>query len=140
MRSSVPAAPVSSEIRSASLAPNLVVTWLTGYITRDLAERKLVLFRELLTDCVNPIWIMEVSQITGFDPRALSVGGEWWAYFKSKQVGRGQISLISPARAGRMAGACLSFSAGVDVKSFTTLAECFEALGIALPTDHLNIG
>ena len=27
--------------------------------------------------------------MTGFDPLAISVGGEWWKYFKSKHAGRG---------------------------------------------------
>ena len=138
MRSSVPAAPVSSEIRSASLAPNLVVTWFTGYITKALAEHQLLRFRGLLSDCVNPIWIMELTQMTGFDPRAISVGGEWWKYFKSKHEGRGEILLISSSQAARMAGASLSFSIGVGVRSFATLQECFDALGVVLPMARLN--
>jgi len=141
MRSSVPAASVRSEIRSESLAPNLVVTWFTGYVTKALAEQQLLLFRGLLAECVNPIWIMELTQMTGFDPLAIGVGGEWWQYFKSKHVvGRGEILLISSSQAARMAGASLSFSIGVGVRSFSTLAECFESLGVVLPMARLNVG
>jgi hypothetical protein len=140
MRSSVPAAPVSSEIRSDSLAPNLVVTWFTGYITKELAEHQLLRFRGLLAECVNPIWIMELTQMTGFDPRAISAGAEWWSYFKTKHEGRGEILLISSSQTARMAGASLSFSIGVGVRSFATLQECFEALGVVLPMARLNVG
>jgi len=140
MRSSVPAAPVSSEIRSDMLAPNLVVTWFTGYITEALAEHQLLRFRGLLSETVNPIWIMELTQMTGFDPLAISVGGEWWKYFRSKHATRGEILLISSSQAARMAGASLSFSVGVGLRSFSTLAECFEALGVVLPMARLNVG
>ena len=140
MRSSVPAAPVNSEIRSDSLAPNLVVTWFTGYITKDLAEHQLLRFRSLLADCVNPVWVMELTRMTGFDPRAISAGAEWWTYFKSKHTGRGEILFISSSQAARMAGASLSFSIGVGVRSFATLAECFDALGVVLPMGRLNVG
>jgi hypothetical protein len=140
MRSSVPAAPVSSEIRSDSLAPNLVVTRFTGYITKALAEHQLLRFRGLLSECVNPIWIMDLTQMTGFDPRAISAGAEWWSYFKGKHEGRGEILLISSSQAARMAGASLSFSIGVGVRSFATLSECFEALGVVLPMARLNAG
>ena len=135
---SVPAASVTSEIRSDSLAPNLVVTWFSGYITKGLAEQQLLRFRGLLAGCTNPIWIMELTQMTGFDPRAISVGGEWWKYFKSKHSGRGEILLISSSQAARMAGASLSFSIGVGVRSFGTLAECFDSLGVVLPMARLN--
>lgn len=138
MRSSVPAASTRSEIRSEALAPNLVVTWFTGYITKAMAESQLLRFRGLLCDCVNPIWIMELTQMTGFDPLAISAGAEWWTYFKSKHVGRGEILLISSSQAARMAGASLSFSIGVGVRSFATLAECFESLGVVLPMARLN--
>ena len=140
MRSSVPAAPVSSEIRSDSLAPNLVVTWFTGYITKSLTEHRLSQFQELLTDCVNPIWIMELTLMTGFDPLAVGAGGEWWQYFKSKHVGRGEILMISSSHAARMAAASLSFSVGVGVRSFASLEECFEWLGVVLPIARLNVG
>ena len=140
MRSSEPAAAVSSEIRSDSLAPNLVVTWFTGYITKALAEHQLLRFRGLLADCVNPIWIMELTRMTGFDPLAIGVGGEWWKYFKSKHEARGEILLISSSPAARMAGASLSFSVGVGVRSFATLEDCFESLGVVLPTARLNVG
>jgi hypothetical protein len=83
---------------------------------------------------------MELTQMTGFDPRAIGVGGEWWTYFKSKHVGRGEILLISSSQAARMAGASLSFSIGVGVRSFATLAECFETLGVVLPMARLNVG
>jgi hypothetical protein len=140
MRSSVPAASVRSDIRSEALAPNLVVTWFTGYITRALAETQLLRFRGLLSECVNPLWIMELTQMTGFDPLAISAGSEWWTYFKSKHVGRGEILLISSSQAARMAGASLSFSVGVGVRSFATLAECFDSLGVVLPMARLNAG
>jgi hypothetical protein len=140
MRSSLPAASVTSEIRSESLAPNLVVTWFGGYITKTLAENQLLQFRGLLSECVDPIWIMELTQMTGFDPLAISVGSEWWKYFKSKHAGRGEILLISSSQAARMAGASLSFSVGVGVKSFASLAECFESLGVVLPIARLNVG
>jgi len=140
MRSSVPAAPVNSEIRSDSLAPNLVVTWFCGYITRDFAEQQLLRFRSLLTDCVDPIWIMELTQMTGFDPRAIGAGGEWWSYFKTKHRARAEILFISSSPAARMAGASLSFSIGVGVRSYATLNECFEALGVVLPVKRLNAG
>lgn len=141
MRSSVPVSSVvRSEIRSESLAPNLVVTWFTGYITKVHAESQLLHFRGLLSECVNPIWIMELTQMTGFDPLAISAGSEWWKYFKSKHQGRGEILLISSSQAARMAGASLSFSVGVGVRSFATLAECFEMLGVVLPMARLNVG
>ncbi len=140
MRSSVPAAPVNSEIRSDSLAPNLVVTWFTGYITKDLAEQQLPRFRSLLAECIDPVWIMELTKMTGFDPRAIGVGGEWWKYFKSKHKARGEILFISSSQAARMAGASLSFSIGVGVRSFGTLEECFESLGVVLPMRRMNAG
>ena len=141
MRSSVPASSVvRSEIRSELLAPNLVVTWFTGYITKALAEVQLLRFRGLLSECVNPLWIMELTQMTGFDPLAISAGSEWWTYFKSKHEGRGEILLISSSQAARMAGASLSFSVGVGVRSFATLADCFESLGVVLPMARLNAG
>ncbi len=131
---------MNSEIRSDSLAPNLVVTWFTGYITKDLAEQQLPRFRSLLADCADPVWIMELTQMTGFDPRAISAGGEWWKYFKSKHTGRGEILFISSSQAARMAGASLSFSIGVGVRSFGTLEACFESLGVVLPVRRLNAG
>lgn len=141
MRSSVPVSSVvRSEIRSESLAPNLVVTWFSGYITKALAEGQLLHFRGLLSECVNPIWIMELTQMTGFDPLAISAGSEWWKYFKSKHEARGEILLISSSQAARMAGASLSFSVGVGVRSFATLSECFEMLGVVLPMARLNVG
>jgi len=140
MRSSLPAASVRSEIRSEALAPNLVVTWFSGYITKALAESQLLAFRGLLSECVNPIWIMDLSQMTGFDPLAIGAGAQWWTYFKSKHVGRGEILLISCSQAARMAAASLSFSVGVGVRSFATLAECFDMLGVVLPIARLNVG
>src|SRR3954465_12910726 len=99
MRSSVPAASVTSEIRSESLAPNLVVTWFSGYVTKALAEQQLLRFRGFLPACVHPLWIMDLKQMTGFDPLAISMGAEWWKYFKSKHEGRGEILLISSSQA-----------------------------------------
>jgi len=140
MRSSVPAAPMSSEIRSESLAPNLVVTSFRGYITKRLAEQQLSQFSSLLGPCVNPIWIMDMSQMSGFDPLAVGVGGEWWTLFKSKHTARGEILLITSSRAALLAAASLSFSIGVGVRSFGTLDECFEAIGVVLPMARLNVG
>lgn len=140
MRSSVPALSAVSEIRSEALAPNLVVTWFSGYITKSLAENQLSTFRGLLSACVNPLWIMELTQMTGFDPMAISAGADWWTYFKSKHTGRGEILLISSSQAARMAGASLSFSIGVGVRTFATLEECFDTLGVVLPMKHLNVG
>ncbi|HKO46117.1 MAG TPA: hypothetical protein VJV79_00250 [Polyangiaceae bacterium] len=140
MPSSVPAAPVSSEIRSDSLAPNLVVTWFTGYITTALAEHHLLRFRGLLNECVNPIWIMDLTRMNGFDPQAIEVAGEWWRCFVSKHEGRSDILLISSSPAARMAGASLSSSMGVGVRSYANFEERFEALGVVLPIARLNAG
>ncbi|MEP7050547.1 MAG: hypothetical protein ABJB12_09355 [Pseudomonadota bacterium] len=138
MRSSVPAEPVPSRIRSESLAPNLIVTWFEGYITKELAEEQLPRFRSLIAGCVDPTWVMELTQMSGFDPRAIGAGGEWWRYFKSKHNARGEILFISSSQIARMAGASLSFSVGVGVRSFGTLEECFQALGVVMPLRRLN--
>ena len=140
MRSSVPAAPASSEIRSESLAPNLVVTAFRGYITNAMAERQLFHFRSLLGPCVNPVWIMDMTQMTGFDPLAVGVGGEWWAFFKSRHTAGGEILLITTSRAALLAAASLSLSIGVGVRAFATLDECFEAIGVVLPIARSNVG
>jgi hypothetical protein len=138
MGSSVPASSAHSEIHSAALAPNLVVTWFTGYITKALAEQRLPEFRGLLAPCVDPIWIMELTAMTGFDPRAIGAGAEWWKYYKTKHAQRSEILFISSQPAARMAGASLSFSIGIGVRSFSTLEECFEDLGVVLPLKRSN--
>jgi hypothetical protein len=133
MRSSIPAPAVHGDIRSESVTPNVVVTWFVGYITKELAEQRYLQYRGVLSACVNPIWIMELTEMSGFDPRAIIAGGEWWKYFKSKHAGRSEILLISTQSAARMAGASLGFSIGVGVRSFHTLDACFDNLGIVIP-------
>lgn len=136
----MPAPSVHSDIRSEAVTPNVVVTWFVGYITKELAEQRYLQFRGLLSVCRNPIWIMELTEMTGFDPRAIVAGGEWWKYFKSKHERRSEILLISTQSAARMAGASLGFSIGVGVRSFHTLDECFANLGIVIPLRRHSAG
>jgi hypothetical protein len=140
MRSSVPAHSVRSDIRSRAVAPNLVVSWFSGYVTKELAEDRLTEFRELIAPTVDPVWIMELTAMTGFEPRAIGAGGEWWKYYKSKHRRRAEILLISSEPAARMAGASLSFSIGIGVRCYGTLDECFEGLGVVLPIRRSDAG
>ena len=136
----MPAPSVHSDIHSESVTPNVVVTWFVGYVTKELAEQRYLEFRGLLSACSDPIWIMELTEMTGFDPRAISAGGEWWKYFKSKHQRRSEILLISTHAAARMAGASLGFSIGVGVRSFRSLDECFNNLGIVIPLHRHTAG
>jgi hypothetical protein len=74
---------------------------------------------------------MELGAMTGFDPRAVSAGAAWWRHFKGS--GGDEILFISAQSAARLAGATLSYSTGVKVRSFGSLDQCFEQLGIILP-------
>jgi hypothetical protein len=120
-----------NDVRSESVTTNVLVTWFTGYVTNDMAERRLAEFRELLARCTKPMWIMELTEMTGFDPRAVATGAAWWRAFKS--TGGDEILFISAQSSARLAGAALSFSTGVVVRTFGTLDECLEQLGIIFP-------
>jgi hypothetical protein len=136
VRISQPPGPIA--VRSESIATNLIVTWFIGHVTNESAARALPEFRYLLSRTTNPKWIMELTSMSGFEPRAVSTGGIWWNDFKAR--GGTEILFISMQPAARMAGATLSFSTGLGVRTFATLDECYEAIGTVLPLRRPEAG
>jgi hypothetical protein len=120
-----------SEIYSESVSSNVIVSWFSGYITPELADDRRVQFRPLLARCSTPTWIMELTAMTGFDPRTVAAGAKWLRAFK--ESGGREILFISAQSAARAAVSGVALGMRIPVRFFDDLDECFKTLGIILP-------
>ncbi len=115
-------------ILSEALGPGMVSTRMGGHITASLCERELDGFRALMANTAEKVWVIDVSALSGFDPRAVQAGARWFDAYKKS--GGSKIIYVSKNPAARMAAQALGFSVGVGVRCVTSLAEAREVLGL----------
>jgi hypothetical protein len=114
------------------LAPQVVITHFEGHITRQLAESQLMYFMAALARTQKPQWIMNLTEMTGFDPNAVTAGSEWFRQLKMRDGEH--ILLVSTQAAARMAAATISFGVGLKIHTFQNLEQALDQCGLESPT------
>src|SRR5262245_30035494 len=75
---------ITTRLYSEVLAPNVLITHFEGHITRQLAYSQLGAFLKALGKTVKPYWIMNLTDMTGFDSGAVAAGSEWFRHLKMR--------------------------------------------------------
>jgi hypothetical protein len=122
----------AAKLTTEVLAPDVIITHFRGHITKELAQSQLSSFRIALARTATPNWIMNLSEMTGFDPGAVAAGTEWFKQLK--QCNGYHILLVSTQAAARMAAATVSFSVGLKVQTFQSLERALLHLGLKPPS------
>ena len=118
-------------ITSESVAARALSTKMGGYVTLQLCEVAEEQFRKGVREGGRKTWIIDVSDVTGFDARAMRVGSRWYEAYK--EAGGERIICVSMNPAARMAGRALGFGAGLGVDCVATMADALRSLGITPP-------
>jgi hypothetical protein len=122
-------------IRSLFIEPDLVLTRMQGRVDLGVIGVAYPEFSSALRRCASPRWLVDVCDLTGFDPDAVSGGAQWFADFRdavqrSSGTKSPRIFFITDNAASRMAAYTLGFSVGMRVTVFATRAEAYGHFGI----------
>lgn len=118
--------PSEATLRNSLATQGVVLTQLVGHATTTLSESGLLGFQRALTEAKEPSWLIDLSELTGFDSMAAVVGRQWFASFRN--AGGTKVALISSLPAARMAVATLSFATAVTFLPFDDLPSALEHL------------
>lgn len=116
------------DIHTEVIAPNALLTRMSGHVTQALAERKFDQFVLALGRVEKPRWIIDQLSLTGFDPGAVTTGSRWFTLFKERE-GQ-QVIFVSHFPGARMIAASLAFAAHVGVAACGSLREAYERLNV----------
>lgn len=111
---------------SASFA---VTTVMMGYVTRGGAEQRFRQFRDCLLATERPTWVIDATEVTGYEPAAVQAGARWFTEYK--QRGGKDVVFVSRELSMRMIASTLSFSANVPVRHFDELRDALADLGLS---------
>lgn len=120
--------PPYSAIETERVGNHVLLTRMRGHVTRALAEGQFEQFRVLVAATPKPGWIIELGELTGFDPGAVSAGARWFSVFKDR--GGERVLFVSASSAVRMVAASLAFAVHAKIASYDTLKDAYEAVGL----------
>jgi hypothetical protein len=84
----------------------------------DAARRD---FDALIATMEAPIWVSDASRLTGFEPRTLTLGKNWFAAFKAR--GGRHCLVVSEWDKAMMAARTMALGLGVRIQNFSTLDD-----------------
>lgn len=117
-----------ADLQSELLGGQVLLTRVRGQVTGLLVEQRFDQFRSELSGVAQPIWIVELEELTGFDKTAVMAAARWFSAFKDR--GGLRIIAVAPMPAARMALATLAFAVHAKISNCATLSEAYELAGL----------
>lgn len=120
--------PTPPTVTSELVSPDVIFTTMRGYLDASLTVQAANHFEQLLAQASRPTWLSDILELASFEPYAVVIGGTWWAKFKAHQGQK--VLLVSNVATFHMIAATLGFGAGVPVKTFASVREARQYLGV----------
>lgn len=119
------------------LGERLVLTTFRGKVTWAMSDAAYPIFERIVTPMRAPIWLSDATQLTGFEPKALSIGARWFVIFR--RAGGTHLLVASRWERATLAARTMALGLGVHVRGFSSLELAREAADSLLelqPMEH----
>jgi hypothetical protein len=84
-----------------------------GHITRVLTAQETPIFRRLAREHRCKCWVIDLLELSGFEPWCVGAGTEWMRIFRSNGGMETIVATTMPA--ARMAATAMGFGAGIKL-------------------------
>jgi hypothetical protein len=108
-----------------ALGARLFLTTLRGKVTVDMSHAILPSFERIVQPMREPIWLSDAMELTGFEPKALSLGARWFMTFR--RSGGTHVLVASRWERSIMAARTMALGLGVRVRGFSSLEQATAA-------------
>ena len=113
--------PVTHSLTVTALGPRVLLTTFVGRSTWEMSDAARQQFDALISKMDAPIWVSDATRLTGFEPRTLALGKNWFAAFKSR--GGRHCLVVSEWDKAMMAARTMALGLGVRIQNFSTLDD-----------------
>jgi hypothetical protein len=108
-----------------ALGARLFLTTFRGKVTMDMSNAALPHFSRIVEPMRQPIWLSDAMELTGFEPKSLSLGARWFMIFR--RSGGTHLLVASRWERSIMAARTMALGLGVRVRGFSSLEQATAA-------------